>query len=504
MISFWNEKEDDEMAKISRRTMLGAVGASMVAATALGRAGAQAKSAHTYKLEREIPIEQGYDLVVAGGGPAGAAAAICAARLGVRVLLVEATGCLGGMGTSGLVTAFDPMSDGQRTLVAGFMNEVVTTLYKRGFLGPKVTPKIWESSYMTWTPFNVEGYKLILDEFATAAHVEIRYFTRVIDADVSPNGSAVQGVVLNNVEGYRFVRAKAFIDATGDAVLANLCGVKCREAGKDSPRIMPATLAMLFAGIDFAKFPKAKEHDYLLKALANGEFKQIDRLLPGMSQVNETVGYLNGGHIFNLNALRTQSLSDGMMLGRRIAQEFLKFYRKDLPGCENIELVTTASLMGVRESRRIVGEYELTEHDYLGRRQFPDQIGVFNKFIDIHPYDTSLAEWERFQQESNRTGRLNQGECFGIPYGILVPKASKNLWVAGRCASSDVQVHGSIRVQPAASMMGQAAGTAAVQSIQTGQPACDLDTASLIKTLREHGAYLPQDRVSKTMTRANG
>jgi hypothetical protein len=190
--------------KIDRRTLLKscAVGAS---------AGLTAQSKpNTFRLVRDIPIEQGYDLVVAGGGPAGAAAAICAARQGAKVLLAEATGCMGGMGTSGLVTAFDPMSDGKRTLVKGFMNEVVTTLYKRGFLGKRVTPEFWEASYMTWTPFNVEGYKPVLDEFAVAAGVEVRFFTRVIDADIAPNKATLNGVVLSNIEGYRYVKAKTF------------------------------------------------------------------------------------------------------------------------------------------------------------------------------------------------------------------------------------------------------------------------------------------------------
>jgi hypothetical protein len=166
-----------------------------------------------------------------------------------------------------------------------------------------------------------------------------------------------------------------------------------------------------------------------------------------------------------------------------------------------MEHVTTASLMGVRESRRIVGEYELTEKDYQLRRHFPDQIGVFNKAIDIHPYDASDAEWERFQQEYFRAGRLKPGECFGIPYGVLVPKGWRNLWTAGRCASTDVKVQGSIRVQPSSSMMGQAAGTAAVQSLKTGQPACGLDTEMLVSTLRRAGAYLPQTSTARTMTR---
>ena len=157
--------------------------------------------------------------------------------------------------------------------------------------------------------------------------------------------------------------------------------------------------------------------------------------------------------------------------------------------------------MGVRESRRIVGEYELVFDDFINRRQFPDQIGVFNKHVDIHPYDCSKEEHERFWKEKSKTAVLGIGECFGIPYGILVPKGFKNLWVAGRCNSSDVMVHGSIRVMPACGMMGQAAGTAAVQSVRTGQSACELNTETLINSLREQNAYLPQKETSTKMTR---
>jgi len=117
-------------------------------------------------------------------------------------------------------------------------------------------------------------------------------------------------------------------------------------------------------------------------------------------------------------------------------------------------------------------------------------------------YDDSEAEYQRYYREYTQTGRLKPGECYGIPYSILVPKGWQNLWVAGRCNSSDVRVHGSIRVQPAASMMGQAVGTAAVQSLATGQPACALDTAALVETLRRTGAYLPQEKLSRQMTRA--
>lgn len=460
----------------------------------------------TFNFQRQIPVEAPYDLVVCGGGPAGASAAIAAGRLGAKVLLVEATGCLGGMGTSGLVTAFDPMANGERGLVGGLMREMVETLHARGFTGPHVTPDFWSKRYHCWTPFNAEGYKLLLDDLCTAAGVEVRFFTHLIDVDATDG--RVRGVILNNIEGHTYVPARTFVDGTGDAVLAHLCGAACREAGRDTPNIMPPTLCSVMAGIDWLRAQSDPgqtgadgQQRYVSQAVDDGFFSHRDRHLPGLFKFSRTMAALNAGHVFKMDALRCRSLSDGMMKGRKLAQEYLAFYRKYVPGCENMEHATTASLMGVRESRRIVGEYELNYKDYLARRQFPDQIGVFNKAVDIHVYDDSPQEYERFNKEFGDTGRMKPGECYGIPYGILVPKGWLNLWVAGRCASTDVQVHGSIRVQPAASMMGQAAGTAAVQSIHKGQTAGELDTAQLVESLRAAKAYLPQEKLSRTMTR---
>jgi hypothetical protein len=193
-------------------------------------------------------------------------------------------------------------------------------------------------------------------------------------------------------------------------------------------------------------------------------------------------------------------MTDGMMTGRRLAQEYIAIYRKYVPGCENLEHVTTAALMGVRESRRVLGEYELNGADYHARRQFPDQIAVYNYPIDMHAYnpspDANAVMWKTY------SGRMKPGESVRLPYGMTVPKGWKNLWVAGRCASMDLQVHGAFRVQPAVVMMGQAAGTAAVQSVRTKRPAAEIDTEALVATLRKAGAYLPQSKTSKTMTRA--
>ena len=484
-----------------------------VAATGLMSIGAISQ-AHTpnitpnnksYQFARQIPVDDIlYDLVVAGGGPAGAAAAICASRLGAKVLLIEAMGCLGGMSTSGYVCAFDPMANGERMLVGGFMKEIVETLYSRGFMGPGINPDSWRKNYHVWSPFQPEGLKIIFDEKLVEAGVNVLFFTKVIGADTS-NG-VVNGVVISNVEGLKYVQAKKFIDATGDAVLSDICGVKYREAGRDTDRIMPATLASLFSGMDWSKPGLHTQSPEGVKLIEQefeaGNFFQCDRHLVGISKIGHTVGYLNGGHIFNQNVVKVDSLTQGMMTGRKVVQECQAFLRKYSENCKNMELVSTAPVMGVRESRRIEGEYELSFDDLMNKRQFPDQIGVFNKFVDIHPYDCTKEEHERFLREKDKTGRLGRGDMFGIPYSILVPKGGwKNLWVAGRCSSSDVMAHGSIRVQPSCSMLGQAAGTAAVQSIKTGQPANDLDTEMLVKTLREAGAYLPQTSLSKKMTR---
>jgi flavin-dependent dehydrogenase len=143
----------------------------------------------TYQLTRSIPAEAPYDLIVAGGGPAGTAAAVCAARRGLKVLLAEATGCLGGMGTSGLVSSFGPVSDGERMLVGGFMKELLQTMWEREAFAPQVTQDFLHRQLNRWVPFKPEHLKRILDEFVVQAGVDLRFFTRVVEADLGPAAS---------------------------------------------------------------------------------------------------------------------------------------------------------------------------------------------------------------------------------------------------------------------------------------------------------------------------
>ena len=464
----------------------------------------------SYNFSRSVPVEEGYDVLVAGGGPAGSAAAVCAARLGAKVLLVEATGSLGGMSTSGLVNTFGPMGDGERTLVGGFTRELIETMHERGYLGPEVTPEYWITHYNRWIPFDPEALKRLLDEYCVAAGVEIRYFTRVIDADV--DGRTVNGAIISNIEGLKFIKAKTFIDCTGDAVLADACGAECKIAGRDWP-FQPATVCSTFSGINWddpayhtnrgtdAIREKVKE-EYLPQANASGHFTHPDHFIAGMKKVGHMTGNLNAGHLYGLDGLSVKGLSEGMIVGRKVAVEYMEFYRKYVPGCERIELAATSPVMGVRDTRRIVGEFELTTEHYNAATPFPDQVAVYNRPADVHSTNNSKEEFERFMRDMHGSGKLPRGKSVGIPYSILVPKGFENLWIAGRCHSSDTKVHGSIRSQSAAFLMGQASATAAVQSMRTGQPACDLDTQELVESLRAAGSYLPQTTLSRTMTRS--
>ncbi|MCC5849075.1 MAG: FAD-dependent oxidoreductase [Verrucomicrobia bacterium] len=455
----------------------------------------------THNFSRAIPVESGYDLVVAGGGPGGCGAAISAARKGARVLLVEATGTLGGMGTSAMVSAWSHMANGKHSVIGGLMLELVETLYARGGIAPSYDPAFWNTIHNRGLGYNTEAYKRLLDELCEAAGVEVRFFAKVIEAEADPTRKEVHGLILHQVEGMRFVEAKTFVDATGDAILADLCGVVSRRAGRDTPHIMPPTLCSALAGIDYERFHRKHQQEAVERALADGYFSQPDRHVPGLFRTGKTTAILNAGHLFNMDALDTVSLSEGMRNGRLLAREYTEFFKQYLEGCEEIEIVTSAPAMGVRESRRIVGEYELDYEDYQARRHFPDQIAIYCKQPDVHVYDTSPEEYARYHREFESMDVLQPGESYGIPYGVLVPKGWRNLWVAGRCCASDLKVNGAIRDQPACVMMGQAAGTAAVQAIRRKQSAAEIDTRELIETLRADGANLPQRETATTLTR---
>ncbi len=485
----------------SRRKLFSMAGAAAVAATSGSAAAAVAPAGDSYRLTRDVPVERGSDVVVAGGGPAGAAAAICAARLGAKLLLLEAMGSMGGMGANAIVSSWYSVGNGERLVIGGLIRDIVASLCRDKQAAPAVSGAFAQGRYFDAIGFRPEALELLLHRLCRKAGVEVRDFTRVVDAELDASTRQPEGIVTNNVEGFRSIAARAFLDCTGDTVLTTLCGAKVRTAGVDTPKIMPPTLCATVTNIDFARFRPGRPQALVEKAIAEGYFSQPDRHVPGVFRNGPHSAMLNTGHIFNTDATRCGSLSGAMMRGRELAEEYAGFFRRYMPGCEQMDVTGTGTPLGVRESRRIAGEYEVNYQDIQARRHFPHQIAVYCKALDIHVYDLSPEDYKRDYEEYNQLDRPRKGESYGLPYGMLVPKGWRDLWVAGRCSSSGIKVNGAIRDQPACFMLGQAAGTAAAQSIRTGQAANELDTEQLVSTLRGAGGYLPQPSLTRTMTR---
>jgi len=439
-----------------------------------------------------IPIRDSYGVIVVGGGPAGVAAAIAAARLGRRVLLVEQLGALGGTGTNGLVNAFNPFSDGERTLVRGIGLEILQRAYERGYLSPRVTPETWEKGYMQWIPFYGEGLKLLLDEMVLEAGVDLHFFTTMVDV-IAEDGRPA-GLVLLSHEGLFAVHGSYFVDCSGDADLTARAGYPC-ELGDEQGRTMPPTLCSYVANVDYHAYDAFKSspawEQTLQRALDEGAFTVWDPHVPGIFFCGEDHGMLNAGHVFGVVGLDSADLTQGMVRGRQLAQEFLAFYRKYVPGCQRMVHAGTAPMLGIRASRRVVGEYVLNHEDFTARRSFADEIGRYNNPIDIHIMSPDREAYQAYHETYTQSYKLPPGESYGIPYRSLVPRGAPNLLVAGRCFSTDRLMQGSTRVMPCCFVTGQAAGAAAALCCRDGVTAQALSTDLLRSVLREQNAYIP-------------
>ena len=230
---------------------------------------------------------------------------------------------------------------------------------------------------------------------------------------------------------------------------------------------MPGTLCSLWSGIDWktwaANRPKGQQPDghMLEKAFADGVFTVQDRHLTGMHNLGEGLAGGNIGHTYGVDGTDERSVTEALVFGRKSMKEYERYYRGYLKGFENVRLVDTGSLLGVRETRRITGDYVLGIADYKARAVFPDEIGRYAYPIDIQPLTTDKASYEKHRKEFDEEYRYKKGESYGIPYRVLTPKGFDNLLVAGRCVSTDQRVHGSLRVMPGCFITGQAAGVAA-------------------------------------------
>jgi hypothetical protein len=438
-------------------------------------------------MKREVPVRQEVDVFVAGGGPAGVAAAVAAARQGVSVFLAEGHSCFGGMGTAGLVPAYMQFGDGVDFLAAGIGEEVLDRLHQAGGTGPDYDPKHKTHASVG---INAEVLKRVYDEMVAGAGAEFAFHTVLID--VQTQGERVAAAICAAKSGLFAVRAKVYVDCTGDGDLCAWAGAPF-EKGDEQGNLMPGTLCSLWTGVDWQAVRASGlggGDGRIEQAFKDGVFTYQDRHLPGMWRVGDDVGGGNIGHTFGVDGTDERSLTEALVWGRRLVLEYERYYKEYLRGFEKMKLVATGSLLGLRETRRIMGDYVLCLDDFKSRAVFDDEIGRYSYPVDIHPSRPEKQAFDRFMDEWKNL-RYGRGESYGIPYRCLLPRKLANALVAGRCISADRFLQGSVRTMPGCYITGQACGAAAALAVQKGTDARGVDVKDLQQRLLKLGAHLP-------------
>jgi glycine/D-amino acid oxidase-like deaminating enzyme len=442
---------------------------------------------------RELPLDDAWDVIVVGGGPAGCAAAAAAARDGARTLLVEATGALGGMGTGGLVPSWTPFTDKRRFIYGGIARHVCETC-RAGM--PHVPPDAYD-----WTPIDPERLKRVYDELVTGAGARILFNTHLSAVERDPAAGRVTAAVITNKSGLSALAARVFVDCTGDADLCAWAGAPFRKGDAAGRRLMPATHCFIFSNVDTGALAAGPVLHFSNPASPIYKIARDHENYPLLDDTHichsvlgpRTVGF-NAGHLWDVDNTRPETVSESLIRGRRMAAQFLAALKEHCPAAfGGAFLAATAPLMGIRETRRVTGDYALTLDDYTARRSFPDEIARNCYYIDIHwardavPLDHGTqTAWDK------SCLHYGAGESHGIPYRCLVPKTLANVLVAGRSISCDQAVQSSIRVMPACLSTGEAAGAAAaIAAARHAGEVRAVDTAALRARLAAAGAWLP-------------
>ncbi len=478
---------------ITRRRAIALAAAAAISADRA--AGADAPPAPgRLAFSRELPVGKPYDVVVCGGGPSGTAAALAARRAGLSVLLVDAQGQLGGMGVSGLVSHWlgGRSSDCSRWVVGGIFRSLAEQAAQAGIAllpGPtktKYQPHGWFKGQLeAGVPFDPFAMARLLDERMAQAGVDVLLLTQAVDAVLA--GERITHVVLSNKSGLTAVPAAAVVDATGDADIAARCG--CRTVkGRDEDALMtPTTLMFHVDGVNqdaLAKYihehnaPRFRKKIQELRRANKWPFPydifisvQLDR--PGTMMINTS-------RLVGVDGTDGASLSRGMARGRDETYKLLAILREEFPGFAAARVKAVAPLLGVRETRRIVGRYVLTVDDVNRACGLDEAIG-------LSAYGWDLPDPKR---PSDNPAHGKKPPVAAIPYRVMLPQPVSNLICPGRAVSVERPVLGPLRVSAPCMAMGEAAGAAAQHVVRRKLAFAEVDVPALRQTLRKHGAIV--------------
>jgi hypothetical protein len=426
------------------------------------------------------------DVCVVGSGSAGSTAAIAAARAGASVVLVEKLPFLGGTSTAVLDTFYGFYTPGTaaRKVVGGIPDDVVAELRR---LGPVVErPNTYGAG--TGVTYLAEHLKVAWERLVEAAGARIILHAFVQEARV--RDGRLESIVVATKAGLRRVEAAVFIDASGDADLSHHAGFGYELAG-DSEPAQTLTTTFRLANVDLERrrtITKARFHELMAEAAESGDYELprregSDHITP-IEGVVATVmtrldSYRTGPDGRVVNATDPDFLTAAEIAGRRQALEYVRFLVDRVPGYEAASLVALGTQIGVRETRRVHGDYRLTRDDVLGAVQFDDQIGLCGAPIEDHAGGHGTV-WQY----------LPDGAAVGIPYRTLLVRDAANVLVAGRCFSATHDAHASVRSMAQCMAMGQAAGTAAALAVAAGVDPRDVAVAAVRDRLRADGAIL--------------
>jgi hypothetical protein len=432
-----------------------------------------------------------WDVIVSGGGTAGACAAIAAGRQGARTLVLEQHGSLGGSQSAALVIPIMSFSTGSELLIRGLNEEIISRCQAHA----PGQDGVW---------FDPETVKFTLEQMALEASCELLYHTFVTEPIM--DGSAITGVYTWSKSGRRAFFSQQTVDCSGDADVAFRAGAPCESGRAEDGMNQPASLRFILGNVDLQAvadfmqekggkpqsppkvtfgFSRGLEGESPLEQIidqaeADGVFSPEEGGYVQAFSIPGRPGEMafNCPRITHVNGTLVEDLSRCQILGRQRIGKIIEFCQRYMRGFGDAYLAWTAPMVGIRETRRVVGEYVLTADDVLSARKFEDRIAKNAYPIDIH---NPVGEGTTLR-------RLPPGEYHEVPYRCLVPLGVDNLLVAGRCISATFEAQASIRVQANCRAFGEAAGTAAAMCAERGVTPRELPADELLETLRANGA----------------
>lgn len=437
---------------------------------------------------QELPIIAQAEVVVLGSGSAGSTAAIAAARTGADTLLVERYGFLGGTSTMVLDTFYgfySPGSDANR-VVNGIPWEIVERLYAYNMVIER------PSSYgagqaVTYDPTTL---KVVWEQAAQSAGARLLLHTFCVDV-LLENGH-ITGLVVASKKGLGLIKADVFVDASGDADLVFRSGAPFEAAGSNGQPAQSLTTTFRLGNVDYER-AKTIKHDELSRRMKAANLSGDYRLPREEGSIHRTpiegVVATNMTRVAYVDGTDPVELTKAEVEGRKQTLEYTRFLREQIPGYEHAYLMNFSIQIGIRETRRIWGEYRLTRDDVLSARKFDDAIAQCGAPIEDHGAGNN-TRWEY----------IPDGGTYDIPYRVLLPQNVGNLLVAGRCLSADHDAHASVRSMGQCMAMGQAAGTAAALAARAGLAPRDLDITHLQDRLRADGALFSGSTVAAAPT----